>query len=719
MKWSISQNLLISFAAISLVLKTGIGYAQNHEDEILNMRKTALVIGIASYTKGNLAHTLNDAHDMTDSLRKIGFKVFPYYDADKATLNDAIDNWIDSLGNFQVALFYFSGHGSESPDGNYLFPANANPGSESELITKCVSANSILERMEKTDSKYNLMILDACRNNPFTKGWFKGAETEGLSPMSGAGSFIGFAALPRHTASDGSSVDRNGIYTAAILKYITKPNRTIDQIFTNVSAAVEEASSGKQTPFRESTLTADMYLSVAHQPNVRISGLSSFTQPPSTISLSEDELEMVAVDDGAKEVLTFDANSFARLATRPIKSAASEIICKKGKYVYILDSVSKMLEIWNLPDLGDVGRVNVPGIPTAFTISSDEKRAYISYRDSTGKGFIGEVDLLSGIGLKQIANIPCPSNLVLSSDNSRLFVISNCKASENSLIELDTKSLKTRKSANVAAGLALAISPDNRRIYASYDTSGSSPETNIIEVSSLKILNPIPIKSRFISFAADGKYGLFADDRTASIVRLDSDLIINNFSFFNQVGGIAPTRDGRIIVWIPKEHNPIVRELKTLLEKVDNRIEDPRLQEFNRRMKKNLKDLTDSNEIRILARLKDTIWAFPDKFAKQLEGKYHSSNGGPEYFYDRDSMIVYSGITLQIDEHKSIYFTFCVKYDHGYIRIDCFDRQNGSRGKIDYKFHADNFEWKLLEAKLNEIYLDRINTQLILSDKSQ
>lgn len=173
-------------------------------------------------------------------------------------MNDAIDNWCAKLIKYDVALFYYSGHGAEINGENYLFPTDANPKGPSDLHFSTYSANKLLERLDNSSLKYSIMILDACRTNPFTRNWTRDVGKGGLSAMTGKGTFIGYAASPGTTASDGSN--RNGTYTEGILKNITIPSLTIDQIFTKVNSHVRQKTSDKQIPFKNSSLSTDFVL---------------------------------------------------------------------------------------------------------------------------------------------------------------------------------------------------------------------------------------------------------------------------------------------------------------------------------------------------------------------------------------------------------------------------------------------------------------------------
>ncbi len=111
-------------------------------------------------------------------------------------MNDDVDSWYEKIKNFDVALFYFSGHGAEVNGENYLFPVDINPKGLSDLAYSAFSANKLLDRLDNSHLKYSIIILDACRSNPFTKSWSREVGGGGLALMSGKGAFIAFAASP-------------------------------------------------------------------------------------------------------------------------------------------------------------------------------------------------------------------------------------------------------------------------------------------------------------------------------------------------------------------------------------------------------------------------------------------------------------------------------------------------------------------------------------------
>ena len=172
-------------------------------------RRTALVIGNAAYGDvGVLRNPVNDATDMDAALRRLGFAVTLLRDADLRTMQEAIETFLRQLRQGGVGLFYFAGHGMQVNGENYLIPLRARINREQDTPYEAVPVGRILGGMEDANNQINILILDACRENPYARQWRAGQR--GLAVTQGArGSLIAFATAPGSVASDGSG--RNGL----------------------------------------------------------------------------------------------------------------------------------------------------------------------------------------------------------------------------------------------------------------------------------------------------------------------------------------------------------------------------------------------------------------------------------------------------------------------------------------------------------------------------
>jgi hypothetical protein len=221
-------------------------------------KKIALVIGNGSYISSELANPENDAKAMKIALQNVGFTVLEYENLTQSQMKKAIDDFGAKLKVNDVGLFFYAGHGIQSKGYNYLIPVDAQLQSEQQVEYDCVQADRVLALMEASGSKVNIIILDACRNNPFERSWTRSESGKGLAFMTApSGTLIAYATSPGSTASDGAG--NNGLYTSAILESITIPESTIIQMFQNVGRIVSQKSNKQQVPWISSSLIADFY----------------------------------------------------------------------------------------------------------------------------------------------------------------------------------------------------------------------------------------------------------------------------------------------------------------------------------------------------------------------------------------------------------------------------------------------------------------------------
>lgn len=216
--------------------------------------RIALVVGNSAYKLDPLRNPANDADDMAKALQAKGFRVTLRKDATHRQMIEAISDFGRELKRGGVGLFYFAGHGVQSKGRNYLVPVNAKVETEGELEFETVDANRVLAAMDDAGNRVNIMILDACRNNPYVRSFRSAAR--GLAQMEAAkGTYIAFATAPGSVASDGDG--KNGLYTELLLKSLNEPDTDIHKVFTRVTADVSRVTGGKQIPWTASSLTGD------------------------------------------------------------------------------------------------------------------------------------------------------------------------------------------------------------------------------------------------------------------------------------------------------------------------------------------------------------------------------------------------------------------------------------------------------------------------------
>jgi len=222
----------------------------------IDQKRVALVIGNSDYKVGPLQNPAHDAEDISDVLRTLGFAVQTKTNVNQPQMEEAVDKFVQEIQNGDVALFYFSGHGIQVRGDNYLIPLGDSIKSETDVRYKTVNAGLILGKMEESRNRANIVILDACRNNPF-KGLFRSASV-GLSKMDAPkGTFIAYATSPDSVAADGTG--RNSPYTKHLMEALKVKDIPIEQAFKIVARAVNKETGGQQTPWILSSLLDDFY----------------------------------------------------------------------------------------------------------------------------------------------------------------------------------------------------------------------------------------------------------------------------------------------------------------------------------------------------------------------------------------------------------------------------------------------------------------------------
>ncbi len=222
-------------------------------------KKLALLIGNGAYHDAPLTNPVNDARKMAAALKRLGFEVIVHENVGQKEMKRAIDKFGQALKGYDVGLFFYSGHGIQVNGENYLMPVDANPASENDVEYDCVNAGRILGKMEDAENKTNIIILDACRNNPFERSWTRSAKGKGLAFMNApSGSLIAYATSPGNVAFD-MSESSNSPYTAALLQHIETPNITISEMFQRVRSVVMKETNNEQTPWEATSLTGNFY----------------------------------------------------------------------------------------------------------------------------------------------------------------------------------------------------------------------------------------------------------------------------------------------------------------------------------------------------------------------------------------------------------------------------------------------------------------------------
>jgi hypothetical protein len=245
------MSLLLRLA-LSFLLAAAMATAAHAE------RRIALVIGNSAYSAVSpLANPKNDAELMAKTLKSVGFEVTKLVDADQRTMKQAMLDFGRKLRDgADVSLFYYSGHGVQAKGENYLIPVDAAIKDEGELDLQTINVNAFLQVMDNASSKVNIIILDACRNNPFASSLR--SATRGLTMLNApTGTYIAYSTGIDQVAEDGTT--GNSPFTQALARAIVKPGVKLEDTFKEVRRIVEAATSKKQVPWDTSSITGDFY----------------------------------------------------------------------------------------------------------------------------------------------------------------------------------------------------------------------------------------------------------------------------------------------------------------------------------------------------------------------------------------------------------------------------------------------------------------------------
>lgn len=229
----------------------------------MSRRLNALVIGNAAYEAvDELKNPVNDAQDVAGKLETCGFTVIRETDSRHVDMDRVLKRFQKVLKDSDVGLFFFAGHGMQIDGENYLAAIDTDGADEIAAKHSSLALNRVIEAMEKSACATSIIVLDACRNNPFERAWTRSMEARGLAPVyAPRGTLIAFATSPGQTASDGEG--RNGAYTAALLQHLTTPDCSIETMFKRVRNTLSAATKGRQISWEHTSLAGEFYFNLS------------------------------------------------------------------------------------------------------------------------------------------------------------------------------------------------------------------------------------------------------------------------------------------------------------------------------------------------------------------------------------------------------------------------------------------------------------------------
>jgi hypothetical protein len=228
-------------------------------------RRQALVIGNGAYAEAPLGNAVNDATDVARAMREIGFEVTLHTNTNLRTIEEAVKAFSRQLGPGAIGLFYYAGHGVQVAGENYLIPLGQQIDIEANVRYQAVALGMVLNELNNTPAAARILILDACRDNPFLRRWRSSGRSlasRGLATpqASGQGTLIAFATAPDATAADAITGSRNSPYTTHLLRHLRTPNLEIAQLFRRLRGDVLQATNNRQIPWVSESLVGEVYL---------------------------------------------------------------------------------------------------------------------------------------------------------------------------------------------------------------------------------------------------------------------------------------------------------------------------------------------------------------------------------------------------------------------------------------------------------------------------
>ena len=246
------SGFLVRFMFACVMLGAALGYAQFAAAE----QRVALVIGNDAYPAAPLRNPLNDARAIAKTLNQLGFQVLLRTNLNQKSMMEALRDFGNRLKEGDVALFYYSGHAVQIKSRNFLIPVDADIRSEDEVPYSSFDVSQVLDKLEYARSRVNVVILDACRNNPFIRS-FRSAQV-GLAQMEApSGTLIAFTTAPGSVARDGDG--EYGTFTRHLLAQLPTPGLPIEVMFRRVREGVRAETENRQTPWEQSSLTGDFF----------------------------------------------------------------------------------------------------------------------------------------------------------------------------------------------------------------------------------------------------------------------------------------------------------------------------------------------------------------------------------------------------------------------------------------------------------------------------
>ena len=235
-----------------------------------------LCIGNSAYPGAPLRNAAKDAESISTALESLGFSVVTLTDATRRSTEEAVIRFAESLEDSQVGLFFFAGHGLQIDGENYLTSIDTEFVTAVDVKYTSMPLGRVLEHMDRGPNPTSIVILDACRNNPYERAWNRGTPT-GLAPVTAPqGTIVSFSTSPGQVASDGTGT--NGAFTEALLQHIPTQNLPVEMVFKRTRNSLNASTAGKQVSWEHTSLMGEFYFN----PSTSVGSIAAYS--PSAVA---------------------------------------------------------------------------------------------------------------------------------------------------------------------------------------------------------------------------------------------------------------------------------------------------------------------------------------------------------------------------------------------------------------------------------------------------
>ena len=393
--------------------------------------RVALIIGNSAYP-GNMAlvNPANDAKAMADVLKRLGFNVVELRDGNKVQMAAAIAKVSDSLkGKQGVGMLYYAGHGLQLDWRNYMVPVDASLKTAADVAAQTIDLSSVVDVFKAAGNRMNIVVLDACRDNPFGSNT---SSAKGLAQLDAPPStFLAYATAPGNVAEDGDEKSGNGLYTQYLLQELKRPTAKIEDVFKRVRLNVRKQSNGRQIPWESTSLEDDFFFN---------DGAKYTIKPEELERMAASALAKVAEKDrGAEALRQKEIQRVAALTKAPdpkmSKEQARDLAFKEEKAAWDQIKTSSNPEdfysfLQRFPSGGELAeaaqyrldQLAKPKITAALGKGQDASFAYTGPRYKVGDVYEAQIsDLLTNVpGEKITARVTRVDGDVIELNNGRI-----------------------------------------------------------------------------------------------------------------------------------------------------------------------------------------------------------------------------------------------------------------------------------------------------------